>query len=153
MMTTTGGVWKVSGKALQVLLGKSYCTSDVAQIQSSRLRSSFYPHSCTRTRYLRACSWGCTSCQQGASHCLMAQHHDLRPSNPTANRPGVVKDTDLWIQQIHINYKEQKSLGWSIDSILATTDKEAMLGYQQRQSIYLTGGKVNLVSGEEPPDS
>lgn len=80
MMMTTGGVWKVSGKVLQVLLGKSYFTSNAAQIQSSRLHSSFYPHSCSRPRYLRACSWGCTSNLQGASHCLRAQHRDLRPS-------------------------------------------------------------------------
>lgn len=53
MMITTGEVWNVSGKLFS--LGKSYITSDAAQIQSCRLHSSFYPHLCTR--HLWAYSW------------------------------------------------------------------------------------------------
>lgn len=133
MITTMGEVWKVSGKALQVLLGRSYLTSGAAQFQSSQLRSSFYPHSCTRPRD----TWGPTvgvlppTCK--SKPLFNATTLWSQTKCPMTNWSGVVRDTDLGNQQIHIGCKEQKSLSWRTDSTVASTDKEAMLGYQLRQ--------------------
>lgn len=111
MITTMGEVWKVSGKAPQVLLGRSYFTSNAAQIQSSRLYSS------------GKLAWS---------------GEGYGPRKPTEPH-RLQRAEKLWA--------EVQTPSWPKQT------RRQCLVISRDKSIYSTGEKVNLVSGDEPPDS